>query len=122
MFLDNWKNSKFSENIKSMLTNDWTCDKVIQSLKQNDRYQLLEKVWKNLKKFLTNKRRYDKLNKLSRDSEKQWTLITKQWNTYDSRKFFYTTITWRSEAEFSESAVRFLKTELHCLSEWTLKQ
>ena len=89
MFLDNWKNSKFSENIKPMLTNDWTCDKVIQSLKQNDRYQLLEKVWKNFKKFLTNKRRYDKLNKLSRDSEKQWTLITKQWNTYDSRKFFY---------------------------------
>ena len=52
MFLDNWKNSKFSENIKSMLTNDWTCDKVIQSLEQNDRYQLLEKVWKNFKKVI----------------------------------------------------------------------
>ena len=44
---------------------------------------------KNLKKFLTNENERDKLNELSQESKKhKRTLITKQWNTYDSRKFF----------------------------------
>ena len=53
----------------------------------NESQKVIKKFEKNLKKFLTNRNDCDKLNKLSKDNE-QRTLITKQWNTYDSRKFF----------------------------------
>ena len=69
MFLKHWKINKLSENKNLLLTDDWTCDKVIKSLKQNDRYHHLKQFWKNLKKFLTNENRYDKLDKLSQDRE-----------------------------------------------------
>ena len=45
----------------------------------------LKKTWR---KYLTNKKRWDRINELSERQTKQ-TLITKQWNTYDSRKFLY---------------------------------
>ena len=59
------------------------------SRQRNDNKILTQKcLKKNSKKCLTNKKRWDKINELSeRQNEK--TLITKQWNTYDSRKFLY---------------------------------
>ena len=69
-----------------MLTNTWNYDKV-NKLSTNSK-SVEKKIWKNLKKFLTNENERDKLNELSKESETQRTLITKQWNTYDSRKFF----------------------------------
>ena len=59
------------------------------SRQRNDNKILTQKcLKKNLKKCLTNKKRWDKINELS-ERQTQQTLITKQWNTYDSRKFLY---------------------------------
>ena len=70
------------------MTKDRRYDKVSKSStkrQQNLNSKMFEKTWK---KYLTNKKRWDKINELSeRQNEK--TLITKQWNTYDSRKFLY---------------------------------
>ena len=59
------------------------------SRQRNDNKILTQKcLKKNSKKCLTNKKRWDKINELS-ERQTQQTLITKQWNTYDSRKFLY---------------------------------
>ena len=42
-----------------------------------------------IKKFLTKQKASDIINELSAERRRQTTLITKQWNTYDSRKFLY---------------------------------
>ena len=68
-----------------MLTNTWNYDKV-NKLSTNSK-SVEKKIWKNLKKFLTNQKQHDKINKLSQRDDSKTTLITKQWNTYDSRKF-----------------------------------
>ena len=59
------------------------------SRQQNDNKILTQKCLKKLEKSTwQTKKRWDKINELSeRQNEK--TLITKQWNTYDSRKFLY---------------------------------
>ena len=61
-----------------MLTNETAYDKVVKSPTRMTKLHLQKKFEKLQKKFLTNKRRCGKVNKLSRDSEKQRTLITKQ--------------------------------------------
>ena len=88
MFLKNKQLKRISEKWNSQLTKDRRYDKVSKSStkrQQNLNSKMFEKTWK---KYLTNKKRWDKINELSeRQNEK--TLITKQWNTYDSRKFLY---------------------------------
>ena len=79
---------RISEKRNSLLTKDRRYDKVSKSStkrQQNLNSKMFEKTWK---KYLTNKKRWDKINELSERQTKQ-TLITKQWNTYDSRKFLY---------------------------------
>ena len=50
-----------------MLTNTWNYDKV-NKLSTNSK-SVEKKIWKNLKKFLTNKNECDKLNELSKESK-----------------------------------------------------
>lgn len=54
-----------------MLTNETAYDKVVKSPTRMTKLHLRKKFEKTSKKFLTNKRRCGKVNKLSRDSEKQ---------------------------------------------------
>ena len=50
-----------------MLTNTWNYDQV-NKLSTNSK-SVEKKIWKNLKKFLTNQKQHDKINKLSQDRE-----------------------------------------------------
>ena len=50
-----------------MLTNIWNYDKV-NKLSTNSK-SVEKKIWKNLKKFLTNQKQHDKINKLSQDRQ-----------------------------------------------------
>lgn len=54
------------------------CDKINELLMSNEITKVHQKVLKKLKKFLTNENERDKLNELSKESETQRTLITKQ--------------------------------------------
>ena len=54
-----------------MLTNETAYDKVVKSPTRMTKLHLRKKFEKTSKKFLTNKRKCGKVNKLSRDSEKQ---------------------------------------------------
>ena len=73
---------------KKLLTKDRIYDKVSKSSTKRQQNLNSKMFEKNLKKCLTNKKRWDKINELS-EKQTQQTLITKQWNTYDSRKFLY---------------------------------
>ena len=50
-----------------MLTNIWNYDKVNKLSTNSESVE--KKIWKNLKKFLTNKNECDKLNELSKESK-----------------------------------------------------
>ena len=77
-----WLN-KVEKNIKKVLTGNWRHDIISELLMQ------MKKNLKNkIKKFLTKQKASDIMNELSAERRRQTTLITKQWNTYDSRKFF----------------------------------
>lgn len=54
------------------------CDRINELLMSNEITKVHQKVLKKLKKFLTNENERDKLNELSKESETQRTLITKQ--------------------------------------------
>ena len=79
---------RISEKWNSQLTKDRRYDKVSKSSTKRQQNLNSKMFEKNLKKCLTNKKRWDKINELS-ERQTQQTLITKQWNTYDSRKFLY---------------------------------
>ena len=84
--VNNWKEFRKNEIHCWQKTEDMI---KYPSRRQNDNKILTQKCLKKTwKKYLTNKKRWDKINELSERQTKQ-TLITKQWNTYDSRKFLY---------------------------------
>ena len=87
---------RISEKWNSQLTKDRRYDKVSKSSTKRQQNLNSKMFEKNLKKCLTNKKRWDKINELSERQTQQTliktlikTLITTQWNTYDSRKFLY---------------------------------
>ena len=82
----------WKKKIKKLLTSIWKYDKVLKSFEwMTKNFRKILKISKNFwKKFLTRFERYDKVNKLLQIADSKTTLITKQWNTYDSRKFLYT--------------------------------
>ena len=88
MFSKNKQLKRISEKWNSQLTKDRRYDKVSKSSTKRQQNLNSKMFEKNLKKCLTNKKRWDKINELS-ERQTQQTLITKQWNTYDSRKFLY---------------------------------
>ena len=81
-----------SKSFKKRKNNCWQTKNIVigYTSRFDERHITSKTVSKNLlqkmKKFLTNRNERDKLYELS-ERQTQWTLITKQWNTYDSRKF-----------------------------------
>ena len=133
-----WNNSmwflKEKRNLKKCLTTKNERVKVIKSLEQSRQSQIrrtvpksgrvrktLKKTWK---KFLTKKKRCDKVKQAV---VRQTTLITKQWNTYDSRKFFtFLRTVWKTKTVKREIASCYLEWIKHLIREfdpgsgWTL--
>ena len=80
-----------------------------------------------IKKFLTKQKASDIINELSAERRRQTTLITKQWNTYDSRKFFtFLRTVWKTKTVKREIASCYFEWIKHLIREfdpgsgWTL--
>ena len=72
-----------------------------------------------IKKFLTKQKASDIINELSAERRRQTTLITKQWNTYDSRKFFtFLRTVWKTKTVKREIASCYIEWIKHFLSLW----
>ena len=116
-----WLN-KVEKNIKKVLTGNWRHDIISELLMQ------MKKNLKNkIKKFLTKQKASDIINELSAERRRQTTLITKQWNTYDSRKFFtFLRTVWKTKTVKREIASCYLEWIKHFIREfdpgsgWTL--